>query len=99
MSRYRVSYYAHHFGTGHLRHAQKVASTQMFEFQVASTGPRNTSLLPGPLEYVQLTPDVGNHGPQGKCNQTITCITLRWVNSSNSVLAHSATLGDALIPT
>jgi UDP-N-acetylglucosamine--N-acetylmuramyl-(pentapeptide) pyrophosphoryl-undecaprenol N-acetylglucosamine transferase len=65
MNRYRVSYYAHHFGTGHLRHAQRVASTEMFDLQVASTGPRNINLLPGPLEYVELAPDVGNHGLQG----------------------------------
>jgi UDP-N-acetylglucosamine--N-acetylmuramyl-(pentapeptide) pyrophosphoryl-undecaprenol N-acetylglucosamine transferase len=64
MNRYRVSYYAHHFGTGHLRHAQTVASTEMFDLQVTSTGPRNTNLLPGSLEYVELTPDVVKHGPQ-----------------------------------
>lgn len=64
MNRYRVSYYAHHFGTGHLRHAQKVAATGMFDLQVTSTGPRNNNLLPGPLEYVELNPDVGKQRPQ-----------------------------------
>ncbi len=64
MNRYRVSYYAHHFGTGHLRHAQTVASTEMFDLQVTSTGPRNINLLPGSLEYIELTPDVAQHGPQ-----------------------------------
>ena len=66
MNRYRVSYYAHHFGTGHLRHAQNVASTKMFDIQVASTGPRNPDLLPGPAEYVELNSDVGNDGAQGQ---------------------------------
>ncbi|MDJ0315432.1 hypothetical protein [Arthrobacter sp. H35-D1] len=64
MTRYRISYYAHHFGTGHLRHAQKVAASDLFDLQVASTGPRNNTLLKGPLEYVELTPDVGSTGPE-----------------------------------
>lgn len=63
MTRPRVSYYAHHFGTGHLRHAQKVAASGLFELQVASTGPRNASLLTGALEYVELGPDVGTGEP------------------------------------
>lgn len=64
MTRYRISYYAHHFGTGHLRHAQKVAASDLFDLQVASTGPRNQTLLKGSLEYVELTPDVGSTGPE-----------------------------------
>lgn len=64
MNRYRVSYYAHHFGTGHLRHAQKVATSELFDLQVTSTGPRNAKLLNGPLEYVELTPDVSPAGPE-----------------------------------
>lgn len=63
MTRPRVSYYAHHFGTGHLRHAQKVAASGLFDLQVASTGPRNASLLAGELEYVELGPDVGAAAP------------------------------------
>lgn len=65
MAKPRVSYYAHHFGTGHLRHAQKIAATRAFDLQVTSTGPRNHTLLPGPLDYVSLTPDVGINGPWG----------------------------------
>ena len=66
MSRYRVSYYAHHFGTGHLRHAQKVAASGLFELQVTSTGPRNEALLDGALEYVELSPDVVSSSPDVK---------------------------------
>ncbi|WP_315913540.1 hypothetical protein [Arthrobacter sp. lap29] len=58
MNRYKVSYYAHHFGTGHLRHAQKIAASNLFDLQVTSTGPRNNALLKGNLEYVSLVPDV-----------------------------------------
>lgn len=64
MTRRRVSYYAHHFGTGHLRHAQKVAASELFDLQVTSTGPRNGSLLTGALEYVALDPDVGSGEPE-----------------------------------
>ncbi|WP_343320615.1 hypothetical protein AAFM46_16570 (plasmid) [Arthrobacter sp. TMP15] len=64
MSRYKVSYYAHHFGTGHLRHAQKIAASNLFDLQVTSTGPRNNALLKGNLEYVDLTPDVIAASPE-----------------------------------
>lgn len=64
MTRYRVSYYAHHFGTGHLRHAQKIAASDLFDLQVTSTGPRNTTLLKGALEYVQLGADVDPADPK-----------------------------------
>ena len=60
MKPYKVSYYAHHFGSGHLRHAQKVASSELFDLQVTSTGPQSTSLLNGRLDYVPLSPDVGS---------------------------------------
>lgn len=60
MKPYKVSYYAHHFGSGHLRHAQKIASSELFELQVTSTGPQSKSLLNGRLEYVALSPDVGS---------------------------------------
>ncbi|MET3809713.1 glycosyltransferase [Arthrobacter sp. UYEF3] len=66
MNRYKVSYYAHHFGTGHLRHAQKVAASELFDLQVTSTGPRKDTLLNGTLEYVELSPDVGSAAPPAK---------------------------------
>lgn len=54
---YRIAYYAHHFGTGHLRHAQRIAELDGMELQVASTGPRRENLLPGAADYVALAPD------------------------------------------
>lgn len=80
MTRYRVSYYAHHFGTGHLRHAQKVAASNLVDLQVTSTGPRNKALLNGVLEYVELSPDVGDSSSEAGV-------------SSDSVL-HYAPTGD-----
>lgn len=68
MNRYKVSYYAHHFGTGHLRHAQKVAASELFDLQVTSTGPRKETLLNGTLEYVELSPDVGSAAPPAKAS-------------------------------
>lgn len=66
MSRIRVAYYAHHLGAGHLRNAQKLAAMPGLEVQVASTGKRNTSLLPGPLQYVSLPADNSAGQPRGK---------------------------------
>lgn len=60
--RLRLAYYAHHHGTGHLRHAQNVASLDLVDLLVTSTGPRDLALLPGPAEYVGLEPDVGPDG-------------------------------------
>lgn len=60
--RLRVAYYAHHHGTGHLRHAQNIASLDLVDLMVTSTGPRNHRLLPGPADYVALEPDVGPDG-------------------------------------
>ncbi len=60
---YKVAYYAHHFGTGHLRHAQRLAELGGLEVQVASTGERRTDLLSADVEYVALPPDAvpGQH--------------------------------------
>ena len=66
MSRIRVAYYAHHLGTGHMRNAQKLAGMPGLEVQVASTGKRNTSLLPGPLQYVPLPADDSPGQARGK---------------------------------
>ncbi|GAA3686043.1 hypothetical protein GCM10023081_24290 [Arthrobacter ginkgonis] len=60
--RLRLAYYAHHHGTGHLRHAQNVASLDLVDLLVTSTGPRNRALLQGPAEYVSLEPDVRPDG-------------------------------------
>ena len=60
--RLRLAYYAHHHGTGHLRHAQNIASLDLVDLLVTSTGPRDANLLPGPTEYVPLEPDVGDDG-------------------------------------
>lgn len=58
MNPFRVSYYAHHVGSGHLRHAQRIAACRLFDLQVTSTGPRNEAILKESLEYVALSPDV-----------------------------------------
>ena len=54
----KISYYAHHMGSGHIRHAQRVIDTDAFEVQVTSTGPRKTTLLSSECQYVQLPSDV-----------------------------------------
>lgn len=59
MTRYKVAYYAHHHGSGHLRHAQRLADLDCINLQVASTGARQVELLRGPLEYVALPDDTG----------------------------------------
>ncbi|WP_105674516.1 glycosyltransferase [Arthrobacter sp. MYb213] len=58
MSAPRISYYAHHMGSGHLRHAHKILDSGLFELQVTSTGERNENLLPAQTNYVSLPPDV-----------------------------------------
>ncbi|MFB0833768.1 glycosyltransferase [Arthrobacter halodurans] len=58
----RLAYYAHHHGTGHLRHAQNIASLDVVDLLVTSTGERDPALLPGPAGYVALEPDVGAGG-------------------------------------
>lgn len=63
---YRVAYYAHHFGTGHLRHAQRLANLKGLEIQVASTGERRPELLSADVEYVALPPDTGPGEHKGK---------------------------------
>ncbi|MDO5743483.1 MAG: glycosyltransferase [Micrococcaceae bacterium] len=63
---YKVAYYAHHFGTGHLRHAQRLAELGGLEVQVASTGERRTDLLSADVEYVALPPDAGPGQHPGK---------------------------------
>lgn len=63
---HRVAYYAHHLGTGHLRHAQRLAELGGVELQVASTGERRGGLLSGNLDYVALPPDTGPGQPGGK---------------------------------
>lgn len=57
LSPLRVSYYAHHVGTGHLRNAQRLTILPDVELQVASTGEQNKALLRGPIEYVPLAAD------------------------------------------
>lgn len=64
--KYKVSYYAHHHGTGHLRHAQRVAELGGMELQVASTGERRHDLLSGNIEYVALPADSGPLQKPGK---------------------------------
>lgn len=63
---YRVSYYAHHHGTGHLRHAQRLAELEGVDLQVASTGERRRDLLFGELDYVALPADAGPLQHPGK---------------------------------
>lgn len=63
---FKIAYYAHHFGTGHLRHAQRMVELPGMELQVASTGPRRDNLLPGVVDYVELPPDDGPGQHPGK---------------------------------
>ena len=63
---HRVAYYAHHLGTGHLRHARRLAELGAVELQVASTGERREELLSGYLDYVALPPDTGPGQSGGK---------------------------------
>lgn len=58
MSAPRISYYAHHVGSGHLRHARRIIDASVFEVQVTSTGPNRGTLLPAGTNYVSLTADV-----------------------------------------
>lgn len=57
MKKPRISYYAHHMGTGHLRHARRIIDTGAFEVQVASTGEKHRDLLPRGADYISLPPD------------------------------------------
>ena len=63
---WKVAYYAHHFGTGHLRHAQRLAQLEGIELQVASTGARRHDLVPAVRDYVALEPDAGPAQDPGK---------------------------------
>lgn len=58
MSKPRISYYAHHMGSGHLRHARRIIDTDAFEVQVASAGAKNWSLFPEGTKYVPLAFDI-----------------------------------------
>ncbi len=53
----KISYYAHHMGTGHLRHAGRIVEARSFDVQVTSTGTSNLHLLPPGTNYVPLTSD------------------------------------------
>lgn len=64
--KYKVAYYAHHFGTGHLRHAQRLAELGGMELQVASTGERRTALLSSDVDYVALPSDAAPCQHPGK---------------------------------
>lgn len=64
--KYKVSYYAHHHGTGHLRHAQRLAELGGMDLQVTSTGERRHDLLSGDLDYVALPADSGPLQHPGK---------------------------------
>lgn len=56
----RISYYAHHMGSGHLRHAQRLAATGLAELQVASTGTASRKLFADNVQYVPLEADEGS---------------------------------------
>lgn len=56
----RISYYAHHMGSGHLRHAQRLAATGLVELQVASTGTSSQRLFEDNVQYVPLAADEGS---------------------------------------
>ncbi|MCQ1956734.1 glycosyl transferase [Arthrobacter sp. zg-Y826] len=60
----RVAYYAHHHGTGHLRHAANIARLGAVELLVTGTAPAGgPPRLPGGARFAPLPPDVGPDGP------------------------------------
>lgn len=60
----RVAYYAHHHGTGHLRHAVNIARLDAVELLVTGTPPPGgIPALPGRARFAALPPDVGPDGP------------------------------------
>ncbi|UWX98585.1 glycosyl transferase [Arthrobacter zhaoxinii] len=60
----RVAYYAHHHGTGHLRHAANIARLGGVELLVTGTAPAaGEPRLPGGARFAPLPPDVGPGGP------------------------------------
>lgn len=62
--RLRVAYYAHHHGTGHLRHAVNIARLDAVELLVTGTlPPGGVPALPGGARFAPLPPDVAPDGP------------------------------------
>ncbi|KAD3632940.1 glycosyl transferase [Arthrobacter yangruifuii] len=60
----RVAYYAHHHGTGHLRHAANLARLNCVELLVTGTAPAGGApRLPGGARFAPLPPDVAPEGP------------------------------------
>lgn len=91
MSTPRISYYAHHVGSGHLRHARKIIETGVCEVQVASTGPKNVDLLPEDTHYVALNADVHPRFPQ----QPVAGEYLHYAPSGAHIAQRFATLNQA----
>lgn len=60
----RVAYYAHHHGTGHLRHAANIARLDAVDLLVTGTMPAaGVPDLPGGARFAPLPPDVARQGP------------------------------------
>lgn len=91
MSLPRISYYAHHMGSGHLRHARKILDSGLFEVQVASTGARNENLLPAHTNYVSLPPDVS----AGSVARPVTGGYLHYAPTGSHIVDRFATLNQA----
>lgn len=63
-SKLRVAYYAHHHGTGHLRHAANIARLDAVDLLVTGTTPAaGVPDLPSGARFAPLPPDVGPEGP------------------------------------
>lgn len=63
-NRPRVAYYAHHHGTGHLRHAANIARLDAVDLLVTGTAPASGApSFPGGARFAALPPDVGPNGP------------------------------------
>lgn len=60
-SRHRVAYYAHHHGSGHLRHALRIAQLNAVDLLVTGTAVRRAEALPS-TQFVDLPPDVQPDG-------------------------------------
>ena len=59
----RIAYYAHHHGTGHLRHAANIARLGAVDLLVTGTlPPGGAPRLPGTARFAALPPDVGPEG-------------------------------------
>lgn len=91
MSAPRISYYAHHMGSGHLRHARRILDSGLFELQVASTGERNGNLLPARANYVSLPPDVS----ASSMAQPVTGGYLHYAPTGTHIVDRFATLNQA----